>query len=128
MPFAWPAYRTVAETLSQQPDEASQRSAISRAYYCAYHQALAHLTAHHQFQVSESKPAHDQVWREFSRKGLSYREVWNKGDRLKKLRVEADYRAAATLNAETISLALKLADRICECLQQLQLKPRSGQP
>ena len=42
------------------------RSAISRAYYCAYHQALNHLTEHHNFQISEDRLAHDQVWREFS--------------------------------------------------------------
>jgi uncharacterized protein (UPF0332 family) len=128
MPFDWSAYRIVAEILSQQPDEASQRSAISRAYYYAYHQALAHLAEHHQFQVSEDKPAHDQVWREFSRRGLSYREVWIKGDRLKKLRVDADYRTDAVISAETMAISLKLADRIIECLQQLHLKLRSGQP
>ncbi len=128
MPFDWSDYRTLAETLKQQPDEAARRSAISRAYYFAYHQALRHLTEQHQFQVSEDKPAHDQVWREFSRQGLSYREVWNKGDRLKKLRVEADYRATATLDAEATTLALKLADRICACLQQLQSKLLPGQP
>lgn len=128
MPFDWSAYRTVAETLSQHSDEASQRSAISRAYYCAYHQALAHLAEHHHFQVSEDKPAHDQVWREFSRKGLSYREVWIKGDRLKKLRVDADYRADAAISAETTATSLKLAERIIECLQQLHLKLLSGQP
>jgi hypothetical protein len=49
MPFDWSAYRTVAETLKDDADEASQRSAISRAYYCAYHQALNHLAEHHSF-------------------------------------------------------------------------------
>ena len=127
MPFDWSAYRTVAETLNHESDEASQRSAISRAYYCAYHQAQAHLSEHHKYRVSESKPAHDQVWREFSRKGLSYREVWNKGDKLKKLRVDADYRSDATINATVTATSLKLADRIIECLHQIHDKIRSGQ-
>jgi len=127
MPFDWSAFRTVAETLSQEVDEASRRSAISRAYYCAYHQAQAHLSEHHNYQVSEDKPAHDQVWREFSRKGLSYREVWNKGDKLKKLRVDADYRSDAAIGADTAATSLKLADRIIECLHQIHHKILSGQ-
>ena len=127
MPFDWSAYRVVAETLKGNTDEASQRSAISRAYYCAYHQALSHLAEHHKFQLSEDRPAHDQVWREFSSKGLSYREVWNKGDKLKKLRVDADYRSNAVISADTTAISLKLADRIVECLQQIHQKILSGQ-
>jgi uncharacterized protein (UPF0332 family) len=127
MPFDWSAYRTVAETLKDDVDEASQRSAISRAYYCAYHQALNHLAEHHNFQISEDRPAHDQVWREFSGKGLSYREVWNKGDKLKKLRVDADYRSDAVISVDTTTTSLKLADRIVECLQQIHRQILSGQ-
>lgn len=127
MPFDWTAYRTIAETLSQSTDEASHRSAVSRAYYFAYHQALSHLIAHHNFQLSEGRPAHDQVWREFSRKGLSYREVWNKSDKLKKLRVDADYRAPALIDAAAAAAALDLADRINERLQQLHQKIIAGQ-
>jgi hypothetical protein len=127
MPFGWSAYRAVAETLKDNADEASQRSAISRAYYCAYHQALNHLAEHHSFQISEDRPAHDQVWREFSGKGLSYREVWNKGDKLKKLRVDADYRSGAVIGIDATVMALKLADRVVECLQQIHRKILSGQ-
>lgn len=128
MPFDWTAYRTLAETLSQATDEASHRSAVSRAYYFAYHQALSHLTEHHNFQISAGRPAHDRVWREFSRRGLSYREVWNKSDKLKKLRVDADYRAQAIIDAAAAAAALDLADRINDRLQQLHQKLSLGQP
>ena len=77
MPFAWSDYRVVAETLSQNADEASLRSAISRAYYCAYHLAVGHLSEHFNFQVSKDK-SHDTVWRKFSEKGRSYGEVMKK--------------------------------------------------
>lgn len=127
MPFDWSSYRAVAETLKNNADEASQRSSISRAYYCAYHQALNHLAEHHGFQLSEDRPAHDQVWREFSGKGLSYREVWNKGDKLKKLRVDADYRSGSVVGVDATVTALKLADRVVECLQQIHIKILSGQ-
>ena len=126
MTFDWSAYRTVAEALSRNADEASQRSAISRAYYCVYHQALAHLSEHHNFQYSENRPAHDQVWREFNGKGLSYREVWLKGDKLKKLRVNADYRTDFLTNAKTVAASLEMADQIIERLQQLGQKLASG--
>lgn len=122
MPFNWADYYVIAETLSRNADEASQRSAISRAYYCVYHLALNHLSEHHNFQYSEGKPAHDQVWREFNNKGISYREIWNKGDRLKKLRVDADYRAEAIINDSTASMAIALAEHIIERLQQLHQK------
>ena len=128
MPFDWTDYHTVATTLSQNADEASQRSAISRVYYCVYHLALNHLSEHHNFQYSEGKPAHDQVWREFNNKGLSYRERWNKDDQLKKLRVDADYRAGAIVNGNTAATALNLAKRIMERLQQLHQTIVSGQP
>jgi hypothetical protein len=51
--------------------------------------------------------------------GLSYREVWNKGDKLKKLRVDADYRSNAAISDDATVISLKLADRIVECLQQM---------
>lgn len=127
MPFDWSDYHVVAATLSKNTDEASQRSSISRAYYCAYHLALNHLSEHHNFQYSEGKPAHDQVWREFNNKGLSYREIWNKGDQLKKLRVDADYRAGAVVNRNTAATALNLAERIIERLQEVHQKIISGQ-
>jgi uncharacterized protein (UPF0332 family) len=123
MPFNWSDYRIVAATLSQNTDEGSQRTAISRAYYCAYHQALSHIQEHSSgFQYSEGRPAHDQVWREFEDKGRSYWEVWDKGNKLKRLRVDADYRPDATINNNTAVLSLKLADRIVEVLQDIHQK------
>ena len=127
MPFDWTGYRSVAESLKDKGDEASHRSAISRAYYYAYHQAVNFLAEHHGFQHSEARPAHDQVWREFEHKGLTYKEVWFKGNQLKSLRVDADYRATAVIHAERVMTSLKLADRICQCLSQMHEKLLSGQ-
>jgi uncharacterized protein (UPF0332 family) len=126
MPFDWSAYRTVAQTLKENTDEASHRSAVSRAYYFAYHQALNHLAEHHGFLFSESRPAHDQVWREFEHRGMTYREVWYKGDKLKKMRVNADYRTAVVVSAEIAVASLNLADRIGECLKQMHEKLSAG--
>lgn len=60
--------------------------------------------------------------------GMSYREVWNKGDRLKKFRVDADYRSDASINAETAAASIKLADRVIECLGQIRSKTPISQP
>lgn len=126
MSFDWSAYREVAETLSQKADEASLRSAISRAYYCAYHLAVGHLSEHFNFQVSKDK-SHDTVWRTFSTKGRSYGEVWSKGDKLKKLRVDADYDSNAVIRDETAAFSLQLADRIVTILQGIN-QQRSSNP
>jgi len=116
MPFDWSDYRLVAEKLSQNADEASLRCAISRAYYFAYHQAVNHLSEHFDFLPSKDK-SHDAVWRAFEKKGHSYREVWDKGDKLKKLRVDADYESDAIIRDETAAFSLQLSDRIAAILQ-----------
>ncbi|MGH9756003.1 MAG: hypothetical protein ACREA2_24750 [Blastocatellia bacterium] len=43
MAFDWADYATLATSLRTQPDEASQRTAISRLYYSALHQARLYL-------------------------------------------------------------------------------------
>ena len=45
MPFDWTEYARLAEELGTRPDEASLRTAISRAYYSVYHQARDYLLA-----------------------------------------------------------------------------------
>jgi uncharacterized protein (UPF0332 family) len=41
-PFNWGEYLRLATDLSQNTDEASHRTSISRAYYSVYHAAFAH--------------------------------------------------------------------------------------
>ena len=43
MPFDWTEYARLAEELGTRADEASLRTAISRAYYSVYHQARDYL-------------------------------------------------------------------------------------
>ena len=44
-PFDWNQFLTLARTLSENADEASLRSAVSRAYYCAFNTAMARAEA-----------------------------------------------------------------------------------
>jgi hypothetical protein len=65
-PFDWSQYLLLAEELGRRPDdEASLRSAISRAYYYIYHLALKRAEANaYRPLVGEAK--HAQLWRVFS--------------------------------------------------------------
>jgi len=70
-------------------DEAALRTAISRAYYAAYHSA-AHFV---RWQgILTTGQSHWAVWRALSKR-LSIEHVWigRSGDELKRLRVRAEY-------------------------------------
>ena len=61
--FAWSEYLTLAQHLAQQEDEASQRTAISRAYYAAFHVARRHVAhAHPEVMLPRHGAVHDVVW------------------------------------------------------------------
>jgi uncharacterized protein (UPF0332 family) len=61
-PFNWNEYFTLAQDLAARPDEASLRSAISRAYYYVYHLALARASAN-TFVPKRGEATHVQLWR-----------------------------------------------------------------
>ncbi len=91
MPFDWKTYKTLAEELRQNKDEASQRSAISRLYYSVYWQARFFLEEHQNYLFSENREPHAQVWHEFIRQGKTFRFIGNKGKELRDKRNKADY-------------------------------------
>lgn len=61
-PFNWNGYFTLANELARRADEASRRSAISRAYYYVYHLALGRA-ATNGFQFIAGEGSHMQLWR-----------------------------------------------------------------
>lgn len=63
--FNWIGYLRLAEELAKRPDEASLRSAISRAYYYIYHLALQRAEAN-DFAALPGEATHSQLWRVFS--------------------------------------------------------------
>jgi hypothetical protein len=98
MPFAWADYLTLAATLAARTgDEASLRSAISRAYYAAYNSAVEKAAAHGVsiVRVTGTGP-HEACWMAYQTVPAVIR-VGVTGDRLKVLRHKADYRQV-TLN------------------------------
>jgi len=96
MPFDWTNFLHLAEELATRADEASKRTAISRAYYFVFHVAFsrAELTAG-PFQVGEG--SHRWCWDKYATTYVRTRdkicnELWLAGDRIKRRRIKADYK------------------------------------
>jgi hypothetical protein len=57
--FQWDEYLALAKELSQKGGEAATRSAISRAYYAAYHAARRHRACRN---ALATRGSHGDVW------------------------------------------------------------------
>ena len=81
----------VADDLSREDTEAEWRSAISRAYYAAFHKARR-LLQQNGFAVSHAEQAHAYLWKRLS--NATHPDVMNAGRNLAHLRAlrnGADY-------------------------------------
>jgi uncharacterized protein (UPF0332 family) len=98
MPFDWVGFLKLAEELANRPDEASKRSAISRAYYSIFNAAFlrAQLTPQ-PYPRGTRTPTHQWCWKKYQNTAgnLSCKQLGITGDRLKKRRTWADYDGAA---------------------------------
>ena len=91
MSFDWKEFLSLAEELSANAGEAANRTAISRAYYCAFNFAFARAES-----TVGKKPwdvaSHKWCWEQYKRTSNSLcRRLGNAGDRMKRMRVNADY-------------------------------------
>jgi hypothetical protein len=94
MPFDWNAYLTLAEELSTRADEASKRTAISRAYYCVFNLAFARAELTTGGYPGE-EGYHKWCWRKYMETpDLSCKQLGVEGDRMAGRRVRVDYKAA----------------------------------
>ncbi len=97
MSFAWRDYYDLAVDLGKRSDEASKRTAISRAYYSVY--GLAGSWVEKVFDKSVRRLArdadigtHDFVWNAIEgMNGGKHAALSQSGKRMKKARVHADY-------------------------------------
>ena len=91
MAFDWNDYLALASQLAGKLDEASRRTAISRAYYCVFNLANARAIS----RVGprpEGVPSHRWCWEQYKRTSdPTCARLGNTGDRLKRIRVQADY-------------------------------------
>ncbi len=60
-PFNWNEYLNLATILSANGDEASQRTATSRAYYAAFHAATLHAKRN-----GYAEHSHARLWKMYS--------------------------------------------------------------
>lgn len=94
MPFDWNEYLTLAEELAPRADEASKRSAISRAYYCVFNLAFARA----QSTAGPRPPgehSHKWCWTKYQNGPDPFcSQLGLDGDRMHERRVKADYEAA----------------------------------
>lgn len=99
--------------------EALRRLVVSRAYYSAFHAAMAYVKAGGRWPTSHGND-HDKTWGELT-KSRNRQEtlVGNKGDNLKRLRVAADYWSAAVTDANVFQ-ALQDAKKIRQEIDNLQ--------
>lgn len=101
-------YLHLAETLATASGEAEQRSAISRAYYAAYHRALeqaAYLGLN--TAPDECESHHQACWRAYLReRNRARRKVGESGSRLRGLRNDADYEPAFRVDAAKAAQAV----------------------
>ena len=88
--FDWNTYLQLAEELSERGQEEYKRTAISRAYYSAFHSAR-NLLEQKNFFYKSRKNVHFAVWNSYENLGREYRKISIKGDRLKLKRTKADY-------------------------------------
>ncbi len=89
-PFDWSKYLELAGELGKRADEASLRSAISRAYYYVYHLALKRARANDFTFVTGGM--HGQLWRVFSESPEpDCRKLGAIAGRLQSRRQRADY-------------------------------------
>ncbi len=94
MAFDWNQFLALAEELADRADDASKRTAISRAYYCIFNLAFARAET-----SGCTKPKgvsyHQWCWEQYTNSGdWSCKQLGLDGDRMRWLRVKADYKEA----------------------------------
>lgn len=112
VPFDWSQYLLLAEELGRHPgNEASLRSAVSRAYYYVYHLALERAQAN-AYRPRPGEAKHVQLWRVFSDSPEpDCQRLAVIAGRLKEKRERADYENHfARLDEEVPSLLAEARD------------------
>lgn len=117
MSFDWSGYLECAESLARSPDEASKRSAVSRAYYAAFNVVRVYL----RLIPPKTGDAHRYVWEEAAKdRRREIQQIAKKGDRLKQRRRNADYDGHTTDNEWLLKDTLDQARKILETISRLR--------
>lgn len=122
MAFDWRDYLELADELSTSGDEARLRSAVSRAYYAAYHRARVVAERRYQFTASAGANKHDQLWKFLKQDGKVQspreRAAGEDGLNLRDMRAQADYDAVKSeVWKRKADHAIRLAKKVIEAVQ-----------
>lgn len=117
--FDWAEYYGLAKNWFRHPEEAYQRSAVSRAYYAGFCIARNRLIQEGE-NIPESGEAHLVVWNTFGTSPDPKRLfISENGDRLRRLRGRADYVDQIHNLPRFVSTAEKHADDLLKYLRSL---------
>lgn len=116
MPSSAEDFLLTAQALLQQPGEAAARSAVSRAYYAAYHAALTFANSHGWPNCPYQMGVHEQLTQRFERQGQHYKALAIMLRNLRSARVKADYELAATLSPLDAQTHAQTAARLLDKL------------
>jgi uncharacterized protein (UPF0332 family) len=122
MPFDWKEFLVLARALSKNPDEASLRSAVSRAYYCAFNIAMARAEENgYRPKGDATGGMHDLLWQLYGRnQDVICQEISLLGPRMKWRRVKADYKPIfSNRPSEEAQYAIDDADKCLNLLSRL---------
>jgi uncharacterized protein (UPF0332 family) len=120
-------YLKLATTLAAGTGEAEWRSAISRAYYAAFHVARELLMSLG-FRVPRADRAHSYLWLRFANAGAANVKI--AGNRLNDLRSQrnrADYDSHSSLLQATAVNEVKNAEDIIQALDAAAVEPARTQ-
>jgi hypothetical protein len=112
MSFNWNDFHTLAQKLAQDADDASKRTAVSRAYYSAFHDAMDRAVQN--CGAKQGGNSHEWCWDRYIYSGdNTCNKIGLDGKRLKAKRVKVDYEAAEIPRLdEYVSRALADARRL----------------
>jgi hypothetical protein len=120
--YDWADYLEVAKTLvAVVGGEGAERSAISRAYYAGYGKASEYAQSKG-VDLTGRGNKHEMVWEWFRTahgKSTIHAGIAQDGQRLKRWRVNADYRANFSGCTSTVPTALSTAESILANLSGL---------
>jgi uncharacterized protein (UPF0332 family) len=112
MSFNWSSYLLLAQELGGRADEAARRSAISRAYYCAFHVANDHLKAN-SVTLDLKRHSHERVWHVYLKSSKpECVKIGTDGNRLRVTRTDADYRLGRQVTSGLVQRSIQEAETI----------------
>ena len=113
--FDWSDYLALATTLSGNADEASQRSAISRAYYASFHAATLHAKGN-----GYNERSHGRLWKTYQADAdLNAKRLSALGNQMKRAREDADYVAQVARVGDVVTTQLATATQFAAVLALL---------